>query len=70
MGEQKVKVVRDQKQMQHFVRQLLQDVEAFEYMLNNDWFETNITRIGAEQEMCLDKYASVGKNARLGMGHN
>ncbi len=53
MGEQKVKVVRDQKQMQHFVRQLLQDVEAFEFMLNNDWFETNITRIGAEQEMCL-----------------
>jgi CBS domain-containing protein/gamma-glutamylcysteine synthetase len=53
MGEQKVKVVRDQKQMQHFVRQLLQDVEAFEYMLNNDWFESNITRIGAEQEMCL-----------------
>jgi CBS domain-containing protein/gamma-glutamylcysteine synthetase len=53
MGEQKVKVVRDQKQMQHFVRQLLQDVEAFEYMLNNDWFESDITRIGAEQEMCL-----------------
>ena len=53
MGEQKVKVVRDQKQMQHFVRQLLQDVEAFEYMLDNDWFESNITRIGAEQEMCL-----------------
>ena len=53
MGEQKVKVVRDQKQMQNFVRQLLQDVEAFEFMLDNDWFETNITRIGAEQEMCL-----------------
>jgi Glutamate-cysteine ligase family 2(GCS2) len=53
MGEQKVKVVRDPKQMQNFVRQLLQDVEAFEFMLDNDWFETNITRIGAEQEMCL-----------------
>jgi CBS domain-containing protein/gamma-glutamylcysteine synthetase len=53
MGEQKVKVVRDQKQMQHFVRQLLQDVEAFEFMLDNNWFETDITRIGAEQEMCL-----------------
>lgn len=53
MGEQKVKVVKDQKQMQHFVRQLLRDVEAFEYMLNNNWFEDDITRIGAEQEMCL-----------------
>lgn len=53
MGEQKVKVVRDQKQMQHFVKQLLRDVEAFDYMLKHDWFEKDITRIGAEQEMCL-----------------
>ena len=53
MGEQKVKVVKDRKQMQNFVRQLLRDVEAFEYMLNNDWFEKDVMRIGAEQEMCL-----------------
>ena len=53
MGESKVKVVRDEKQMQSFVRHLLRDVEAFDYMLKNDWFESDITRIGAEQEMCL-----------------
>ena len=53
MGEAKVKVVRDQKQMQSFVKHLLRDVEAFDYMLKNDWFESDITRIGAEQEMCL-----------------
>jgi CBS domain-containing protein/gamma-glutamylcysteine synthetase len=53
MGESKVKIVRDKKQMQNFVRQLLNDVKALEYMLDNDWFESNITRIGAEQEMCL-----------------
>lgn len=53
MGEAKVKVVRDEKQMQSFVRHLLRDVEAFDYMLKNDWFESDITRIGAEQEMCL-----------------
>jgi CBS domain-containing protein len=39
--------------MLHFVRSLLDDVQAFEYMLENDWFESDITRIGAEQEMCL-----------------
>ena len=39
--------------MQHFVRSLLDDVQAFEYMLANDWFESDIVRIGAEQEMCL-----------------
>lgn len=53
MGEQRVSLVTDQKQMQHFVKNLLQDVQALEYMLNNDWFEDDITRIGAEQEMCL-----------------
>jgi CBS domain-containing protein len=53
MGEAKVKVVRDQKQMQDFVRHLLRDMEALEFMLDNDWFESDITRIGAEQEMCL-----------------
>ena len=36
-----------------FVRHLLDDVQAFEYMLEHDWFESDITRIGAEQEMCL-----------------
>lgn len=39
--------------MQKFVRYLLNDVKALEYMLENDWFESDITRIGAEQEMCL-----------------
>jgi CBS domain-containing protein len=31
----------------------LDDVQAFEYMLENNWFESDIVRIGAEQEMCL-----------------
>ena len=61
MGEQRVTLVRVLerlmmlivKSMHHFVRHLLRDVRALEYMLNNDWFESDITRIGAEQEMCL-----------------
>lgn len=53
MGEAKVKVVKDQDQMQHFVRHLLRDVQALEKMLLNNQFESNIVRIGAEQEMCL-----------------
>jgi len=39
--------------MQQFVHSLLDDVKALEYMLDNDMFESGITRIGAEQEMCL-----------------
>ena len=53
MGFQKVTTADDQSKMLHFVRHLLDDVQAFEYMLDHNWFESDITRIGAEQEMCL-----------------
>ena len=53
MGFQKVNTVESQNEMQRFVRALLEDVQAFEYMLTNNWFESDITRIGAEQEMAL-----------------
>lgn len=39
--------------MRDFMGHLLKDVQAFEYMLENNWFEDDIVRIGAEQEMCL-----------------
>lgn len=53
MGEQRVSLVEDNQSMQQFVRLLLHDVKSLEYMLENDWFEKGVTRIGAEQEMCL-----------------
>lgn len=53
MGVQKVNTLESKSEMQTFVRALLDDVQAFEYMLDNDWFESDIVRIGAEQEMCL-----------------
>ncbi len=53
MGEQQVSLVEDQALMERFVRHLLKDVQALEYMLKNDWFETDTIRIGAEQELCL-----------------
>lgn len=36
-----------------FVKALLDDVAALEYMLEHEWFESDITRIGAEQEIVL-----------------
>lgn len=53
MGEQKVSIAQESTTMQRFVRNLLRDVQAFEYMLEHDWFETDPIRIGAEQEMCI-----------------
>lgn len=53
MGEHKVSKLTNSEQRLTFVKELLQDVRALEYMLENDMFEKNITRIGAEQEMVL-----------------
>ncbi len=53
MGEQRVSLLTNKKKMQKFVKSLLADVEALTYMLDNDWFESGITRIGAEQEMVM-----------------
>ncbi|MEO0732066.1 MAG: CBS domain-containing protein, partial [Bacteroidota bacterium] len=52
MGDERVNVPTEASRTQ-FTRSLLQDVQALEYMLKNDWFETDTIRIGAEQEMCL-----------------
>lgn len=53
MGEQKVSLLKDKKQKAVFLNALLDDVQALEYMLDNDWFETDVQRVGAEQEMVL-----------------
>jgi len=53
MGEQKVTLLSEKGAMQRFVKCLLKDMNALEFMLENDWFETEPIRIGAEQEMFL-----------------
>lgn len=53
MGEQRVSLLKGNRQMQGFVKELLNDVRSLEYMLENDWFENDVTRIGAEQEMVM-----------------
>ncbi len=53
MGEQKVTLLSTEQEMQRFMYNLLNDIRALQYMIDNDWFEKDITRIGAEQEMCI-----------------
>jgi CBS domain-containing protein/gamma-glutamylcysteine synthetase len=53
MGEQRVTLAQDEKSMHSFILHLIKDVRALEYMLQNEWFESDTIRIGAEQEMCL-----------------
>lgn len=58
MGVETVKLAENKEQVQEFIKYLLKDIRAMDKMLANNMFETDITRIGAEQELCLvDKHA-------------
>ena len=53
MGRQDVQNKSNGEELRLFSRALLRDLRAFEQMLEQDLFETEIHRIGAEQEMFL-----------------
>jgi len=53
MGEEKVTIPNKKSEVQQFVRYLLNDLQTLELMLESNVFETDVTRIGAEQELCL-----------------
>ncbi|MCG8374547.1 MAG: glutamate-cysteine ligase family protein, partial [Balneolales bacterium] len=53
MGDTRVKLAENQEQLQHFMKNVLKDLRAMERMLDEEWFETEPIRIGAEQELCL-----------------
>ncbi|PCE66802.1 CBS domain-containing protein [Sediminicola luteus] len=53
MGDQKLPTYIDPATRAKFVNHLLNDLQALEQLLQNDRFETGVTRIGAEQEFCL-----------------
>ncbi|NKI31277.1 CBS domain-containing protein [Croceivirga thetidis] len=50
-----------------FVQHLMDDIKALEYLLDNDLFEDDVVRIGAEQEICLidEDYRPFGINQKL-----
>jgi len=53
MGDFNVKLATTKAEIKKFTKNLLKDVQAFELMLKDDWFEKGISKIGAEQEFCL-----------------
>src|SRR5215471_9832641 len=53
MGEHQVSQDHDEHRSQAFLRDLLADLCALEYMLDHGIFEAGPSRIGAEQEMFL-----------------
>lgn len=53
MGETKIRRESDPEELRIFMRRVLDDARALEKMLEDNLFETDVTRIGAEQEMFL-----------------
>lgn len=53
MGNLNVTNKVDESDKRHFTKALLNDLQALEKMLAGDYFEENVRRIGAEQEMFL-----------------
>lgn len=53
MGEHNVEQELDEQKLQIFMKALLDDLRALDYMLSNDLIESGVRRIGAEQEMFL-----------------
>ncbi|HIO73313.1 MAG TPA: CBS domain-containing protein, partial [Flavobacteriales bacterium] len=53
MGTQKVKLASTDKQIQVFEKHLLLDLRAMDRMIREGWFNDKVTRIGAEQELCI-----------------
>lgn len=51
MGSQDIRVIAKSKDKREFTRYLLNDIKALEKMLEEEHFEDDIQRIGAEQEL-------------------
>ena len=51
MGDTRVKLAQSNDELQNFMKNVLKDLRALERMLEEDWFETDPIRIGAEQEL-------------------
>lgn len=55
---------KSNEDVQKFMKNVLKDARALERMLEEDWFETDVIRIGAEQELCLiDEHGKAMPNA-------
>ncbi len=63
MGEKSVSTKTTAASRKRFLKYLLNDVEALDYMLREGMIESGVQRIGAEQEFALvDKYFKPSKN--------
>jgi CBS domain-containing protein len=53
MGEQKIQTAADLEELRLFTKRLLTDFRALDRMLEEGWIESDVGRVGAEQEVFL-----------------
>ncbi|MDA1028224.1 MAG: glutamate-cysteine ligase family protein [Bacteroidetes bacterium] len=53
MGQQNIKTTKDAGAIRRFTRHIIEDMRALDFMLAEKMFETDVQRIGAEQELFL-----------------
>ncbi|MFW6198187.1 MAG: glutamate-cysteine ligase family protein [Acidobacteriota bacterium] len=53
MGEQRIRIHRDPAELHEFTLALLDDLEVLERLIDGELIETDVRRIGAEQELFL-----------------
>ena len=53
MGEKHVEREFDEQKLQAFMSAVLDDLRALDYMIDHEYIESGVRRMGAEQEMFL-----------------
>src|SRR4030095_11185690 len=53
MGQHEVEQAFDRHKLQAFMSAVLADLRALDHMIEHDWIESGVHRVGAEQEMFL-----------------
>ena len=67
MGDFNVKPINNDSERASFYSSILRDLDALQFMLDNNMIEQRSDTIGAEQEMCLIDASGMPKSSALGI---
>jgi CBS domain-containing protein len=65
MGDLNIIKLSNKRDRSNYIHQLVKDVEALDFMIENDLIEKEPIRIGAEQEFCLVNNDFIANNSAL-----
>lgn len=65
MGDLKIIKLSNKQDKSNYIHQLCKDIEALDFMIENDLIEKEPIRVGAEQEFCIVSNQFIAKNNAL-----